>query len=327
MKEFQVIDDVMPDVPPADPARTMGIRAQLMGRPPRRRLPGWSRVTLAAAAVTLVLVGGFVVVPRLGGGEVQTAATSNVPPVLAAAADRLAAQPPGTGAWWRRETLQVERIRTKANPSFTVEQRVTQVLWVNREGEDQLEQGDVTSTLLTPADEQAWKDAGSPPLCVPKGKCAVATLFWPSADPESLKPVTRLPIDAEALKAELLTRRSAGDGQTEAWWLWATAKWLLFETQSTPGTRAALYRMLAGLPGVQVTDKVSDVEGRAGVALLFEHPDGYQQQIIIDRGSGDLLAAQTVLLRPNGEDGRPDGRPLESWVIKKQGWTDETPKG
>ena len=145
--------------------------------------------------------------------------------------------------------------------------------------------------------------------------------------------MTRLPIDAEALKAELLTRRSASDGQTEAWWLWATAKWLLFETQSTPGTRAALYRMLAAMPEVRVVDGVADLDGRVGVGLVFvgdtvRRQGGQdlrvQQQIVIDRESGDLLAVQGTVIQPDGSQAR---EPFESYVIKKQGWTDEAPIG
>ncbi|MCA2228930.1 hypothetical protein [Nonomuraea aurantiaca] len=181
-----------------------------MDRPPRRRLPAWSRVGLAAAA------------------------------------DRLAAQPPGTGAWWRRELRQ-----------------------------------------------------------------------------EKLKPVAQLPTDAKALKAELLKQYPA-DADNQEGWLWTAGRWLLLDAPSTPGTRAAVYRMLAGLPHVKVADGVKDDEGRAGVALLLGDP--LQQQIIIDRDSGDLLAVQSELLRPDGKEAwLPVGRPFESLLVERLGWTDEQP--
>ncbi|MEV0351024.1 CU044_5270 family protein [Nonomuraea sp. NPDC050680] len=323
MKEFQVIDDVMPDVPPADPARTMGIREQLMDRPSRRRLPGWSRVTLAAAAVTLVLVSGFVVVPRLGGSEVDTTATSNVPAVLAAAADRLAAQPPGTGAWWRRELRQVSRSSTKVKSAFIVEQRTSEVLWVNRRGEKRTEWKAVTSVPFTPADKRAWKAAGSPRLCESKSGCTIGRVFFVPVDTEKLPPVAQLPTDAKALKAELLKQYPAGTDNQEGW-LWTAGRWLLLDAPSTPGTRAAVYRMLAGLPHVKVADKVKDDEGREGVALLLGDP--LQQQIIIDRDSGDLLAVQSELIRSDAKKAWfPVGRPFESLLVERLGWTDEQP--
>jgi hypothetical protein len=82
--------------------------------------------------------------------------------------------------------------------------------------------------------------------------------------------------------------------------------------------------MLAGLPHVKVADGVKDDEGRAGVALLLGDP--LQQQIIIDRDSGDLLAVQSELLRPDGKEASlPVGRPFESLLVERLGWTDEQP--
>ncbi|MBT2234600.1 CU044_5270 family protein [Nonomuraea sp. NEAU-A123] len=334
MKEFQLIDDVMPDVPPTDHARVMAVRARMLNEAPRRRLPGWSRVTLAAASVALVLVGGFVVAPGLGGGPAPGAAPEDAAQVLATAADRLAAQPPGEGAWWRREEVQVLRIKPKDNSTFTVEQRVTQVLWINREGKEQREQGDVSAAPLTPADEQAWKDAGKPALCdAGAGECAVGKVFHIPMDPKTYKPVTRLPTDAETLKAKLLKGFPAdgSGGESRESWLWMAARWLLVDAETTPGTRAALYRMLAGLPEVRVIDGVADLDGRVGVGLVFEGNPvrqwsgqylPVQQQIVIDRESGDLLAVQGALIQPHGSQ---SGEPFESYVIKKQGWTDEAP--
>jgi len=96
-------------------------------------------------------------------------------------------------------------------------------------------------------------------------------------------------------------------------------------------TRAALYRMLAGLPEVRVVDGVADLDGRVGVGLVFgggpvRRRSGQhlpvQQQIVIDRESGDLLAVQGAEIQL---DGSQVGEPYESYVIKKQGWTDEVP--
>ncbi|MEU4224665.1 CU044_5270 family protein [Nonomuraea sp. NPDC026600] len=336
MKKFQLddeavsalIDDVMPDVRPADPARVMAVRARVLSGPPRRRLPGWSGVALAAASVALVLVGGFVVVPRLGRGEVDTATTSNVPAVLGAAADRLAAQPEGTGAWWRREMLRVERrIATSENPTYLIERRGSKVLWVNRAGEERTENGDVTAVPFSPADKRAWKEAGSPPLCDPGGGCTISKIFFTSVDTKTLKPVAQLPTDADALKAELLKRRYPANGiDSQESWLWEAGSWLLLDAPSTQGTRAAVYRMLAGLPGVRVVDGAKDDEGRAGVALMFG--DSRRQEIVIDRESGDLLAVQSRLTwRKEGLlPILPVGPPFEAFLLKRLGWTDEVPK-
>lgn len=91
--------------------------------------------------------------------------------------------------------------------------------------------------------------------------------------------------------------------------------------------------MLAGLPEVRVVDGVADLDGRVGVGLVFAGDSvrrrggqhlPVQQQIVIDRESGDLLAVQGARVQL---DGQQVGEPFESYVIKKQGWTDEAPTG
>ncbi|MFD9940525.1 CU044_5270 family protein [Nonomuraea sp. NPDC059023] len=302
MKEFQLIDEVMPDVPPADPARAMALRARMLGGARRRGLPAWSRMALAAAAVAVVLTGGFVVAPMLGGPRIETAARVPDPAaVLGTAADRLAARPPGEGAWWRRDLLRHSRTRTAAG--YTVEHRIEEVLWVNREGRRHTDRGQVTTKPLTPADEQAWKDAGSPALCQGSDGCDIGRTYF---IPLTLTPVTSLPTEAGALKAEMLKEFPADGADSQESWLWASAKWMLLDAESTPGTRAALYRLLAGLPGFRVADGVTDAEGRAGVAVEYG-----EQRIIIDRETGELLAVQDE---------------MTSYVVRRLGWTDETPR-
>ncbi|MBB5774414.1 CU044_5270 family protein [Nonomuraea jabiensis] len=299
MKEFQLIDEVMPQVPPADHATAAAARARMLGADRRRHLPVWPKVMLAAVAVSAVMAGGFVAVPLLGGTGVQTAAVPEADAVLAAAADRLAAQPPGTGAWWRREMVQVARMKTA---TYTVEQRVRDVLWASRQRGYRTQRGLVSAKPLTPTDAQAWKDAGSPDLC--DGCLSGKTYFTPLK--MTTKPVTELPTEPEALKAEMLR---ANDKETPEAWLWGASKWLLLDVESTPATRAALYRVLAGLPGVRVENDVTDIDGRTGVALTYgEAPTC--QQIIIDRDSGQLLAIQ-------------EGDGSSAYVIKRLGWTDD----
>ncbi|MEU1388215.1 MULTISPECIES: CU044_5270 family protein [unclassified Nonomuraea] len=299
MREFQLIDEVMPQVPPADHATMTAARARMTGAARRRPRPVWPRVMLAAVAVSAVMAGGFVAVPLLGGTGVQTVAIPEADAVLDAAADRLAAQPPGTGAWWRREMTQVLRTKIAA---YTVEQRVRDVLWANRDLGYRTQRGPVSAKPLTPADEQAWKAAGSPDLC--DGCLSGKTYFTPLK--LTRKPVTELPTEPQALKAEMLR---ANDEDAPEAWLWGAGKWLLLDVESTPATRAALYRVLAGLPGVRVENDVTDIDGRTGVALTYGEALT-RQQIIIDRGSGQLLAVQEA-----------DGS--SAYVIERLGWTDD----
>ncbi|NUW43968.1 CU044_5270 family protein [Nonomuraea rhodomycinica] len=326
MREFQLVDDVMPDVPPADHARVLAVRAEVLGGTRRRRRTSvWPRVTLAAAAVTGVLAAGAVVVPRLGGDRTGTVspsttatavATTSSPTAsspeeaLATAADRLAAQPPGTGAWWRREAIRTRRAWTKADPPFTVEHRLTEVVWIDRQGRRRSEQGRVSSSLPTAADRRAWKKAGSPKLCGDHDDCQIGKVFFM---PMRLKQAT-LPEEAGALKALLLRQRPKDRVDKDEEWLWAAARWILLDSAATPRARAAVYRMLAGLPGADVVGRAHDTEGRTGIAL--EHGNAFiRQQLVIDPTSGDLLAVQTVV----------SGDVLDAYAVRRLGWTDERP--
>ncbi|MEU7892185.1 CU044_5270 family protein [Nonomuraea sp. NPDC049152] len=304
MKEFQLIDEVMPGVPPADHARMAAARARMPGGAPRPRRPAWPKMVLAAVAVSVVMVGGFVAVPLLRGTGVETAAMPDPRAVLDAAADRLAARPLGTGAWWRREMEQVSRVKT---PVYTVEKRVKDVLWASPEHGYRTQRGPIFAKPLTPADEQAWKKAGSPDLC--DGCQMGKTYFTPLK--LTHKPATELPTDPEALKAEML--RANTDDNPEAW-LWGASQWLLLDLETTPGTRAALYRVLADLPGVRVEDNVTDIDGRTGIALTYGNAPT-RQEIIIDRASGELLAVQEEL--------SDKGKAFAAYVVKRLGWTDD----
>ncbi|WP_219472275.1 hypothetical protein [Nonomuraea rhizosphaerae] len=49
---------------------------------------------------------------------------------------------------------------------------------------------------------------------------------------------------------------------------------------------------------------------------MYSGPGSQHERIVIDRDSGELLAIQAM---------RPDGRPAHAFLIRKVGWTDETP--
>ncbi|MFD0536429.1 hypothetical protein ACFQY7_24515 [Actinomadura luteofluorescens] len=62
--------------------------------------------------------------------------------------------------------------------------------------------------------------------------------------------------------------------------------WDLFMAPTTPGTRAALYRILARTPSVRVTGQVVDRLGRPGVAVTAQ---GTSVRLVVDRRSAQLL--------------------------------------
>ncbi|WP_264349479.1 hypothetical protein [Streptomyces milbemycinicus] len=103
------------------------------------------------------------------------------------------------------------------------------------------------------------------------------TLGWNQLD--------KLPTDPKAL-ASLLPTPNSADGKAKSTFDNATA--LLGESPARPELRAALYRVLAGLPGVEVAGPAKDATGRTGTALEWTTDSG-TLRLIINPKTGDLL--------------------------------------
>src|SRR5262249_37584577 len=95
----------------------------------------------------------------------------------------------------------------------------------------------------------------------------------------------------------------------------------LLGAPTTPGTRAALYRILADYPSVHVTGQTSDREGRSGVAVTAQTPDGVLERLVIDPATAQLLDWET---RPGNRAGTP-GAHAESAhrATERQGWVNK----
>ncbi|WP_204078604.1 hypothetical protein [Planotetraspora phitsanulokensis] len=116
-------------------------------------------------------------------------------------------------------------------------------------------------------------------------------------------------------------------------WLFGAASKMILESPITPAGRAAVLRMLADIPGVELIGKVHDADGRAGTAIAWNHrtPDGKkevhsQARLIIDVKTGRALAAEDVVTGPNNMlyPGIPIGDVAGTSTVKA-GWTDKAP--
>ncbi|MFD1544745.1 CU044_5270 family protein [Nonomuraea guangzhouensis] len=356
MREFQFIEEVMPAVPPASPEQIAAVRARVMSAasnsggalrsrtlPSRvlrsrragrvRRPVGAQRIThgligtvLAAVAVVLVITVVMVAMPRPS----EQAAVTSPRQVLDAAADRLAAQQPATGRYWWLKTQVL--MRTKDAEVSMVEIRGDDVLVIGRDGHRYTWYETVSTRPYGSAATRAWKRAGSHKLCPGRG-CDSNNRFYASRSLDqalklanghdlTLKDLLDLPKEATALRTRLLAGYSPNSDLSREQWLMEVGIKLVTETPATPGTRAAGYRMLAALPGVSVTERVTDVIGRQGVVLQLPTPQGVvQTQLVIDKESGEPLAVQGVGPMP----GLPEGTAVDVRIIKMAGWTDTRP--
>ncbi|MEV6862921.1 hypothetical protein AB0M44_18210 [Streptosporangium subroseum] len=352
MNEFRLIDDVMPDVLPSDPGRTAETRARVLNGGRSRRRFGWMAAAVAAAATVSVIV-SVVVVPRLGAPVV-----SSVPDprqALDAAADLARRSEPGSGDVWRATTEITTQVQ---GPRYSVNERVLQTLWRSRYPVTMLRERRLLGVQpVTPADRAAWKRAGSPKLCESTIECVNGTLFLKPGQTEyeiysrekapllrqglvgfDLRPSgdIKLSGDPAALRSDLLRSwpayRDDPQGKSKALpgmsmdeWLWSVGTSLPEALPLSPATRAALYRMLADLPGARVFSQGDEVI----VARPFQ--TGYaEDRVVIDRATGALVAIRKVLVRSvprdkgSGAD-RPDlplGTVTHEVAFVKVGWTD-----
>jgi hypothetical protein len=205
---------------------------------------------------------------------------------------------------------------------------------------------------LTAEDEKTWREAGAParvaglpgadrPRIAPNrtaawkktetgagrsGKrAAVGTL---GSRPVTLGQLNALPADARGLRDALLTRHQDAAGADL--WLFTVSRELLDGSLPVrPEVRAATYRMLAELDGVEPLGSVQDARGRQGTGIALEEPDGERGRVrhvlIVDEGTGRLLETRDVLVEPSPAYARiPAGTVYDSTVYEHE-WTDGRP--
>jgi len=90
--------------------------------------------------------------------------------------------------------------------------------------------------------------------------------------------------------------------------------------------RAALYKALAGIPGVEITDNQATLDGRTGVAFGRDESNGIRQEIIIDPTTGDVIGERYILLKAGVYRGVPAGS-LEGSTSVTTSVVDAAPAG
>jgi hypothetical protein len=186
---------------------------------------------------------------------------------------------------------------------------------------------DVQVTFPTKKDEAAWRAAGSPPLNVngftTASKPVTTTydngshLVNPDIGRHEIewKTIPKLPTTKSGLEGYLRklwqedTKGRADFGQ----YVFVSASDLL-RTPTTPGTRAALYRILAESPSVHVTGQITDREGRSGVAVSAHVTDGVDTRLIVDPVTARLLDYEVP------GTGTRKNSPDEYIAYESQGW-------
>ncbi|QCB94743.1 CU044_5270 family protein [Cellulomonas shaoxiangyii] len=117
---------------------------------------------------------------------------------------------------------------------------------------------------------------------------------WQTPNPAFL---AALPRETSALR-ERLYRDSAGGGSSADGQAFTFVADLLTSGVVPADLRSALYRVLATIPGVEVTAHTAEVGPASGVAFgRYESNDGMRSELVIDPATGDLLGERDIATR------------------------------
>jgi hypothetical protein len=342
----------------ADLAAAFGAGAEGFSATPetsaRRRVPRFLTAGLAAASVAAIAVA---VIAVNGAGDpngheghrsVTHTSPSPVRPidartVLLASAETAAKAPVTTGRYWytdERTESYTDQLEKRTKPGVRL--KVTKLSygafvsgdeekWIARDGRDRTRSItgiDVRTRFSSPADEAEWRRTGAPDLTDGQKRSVndydIPIRYTIGSKQVGMDQLRKLPTSEPGLRAELRRRwkadRTGPDADTDSFTLfvWTTAQDLL-AGPITPGTKAALYRVLAAQPGIQYVGEVKDGLGRTGQALAMADPPGTwrdgragQSRLIIDPLTGRLLAYE------GWEAGRTF--PTLSDVYRSMGW-------
>ncbi|KAB2348494.1 hypothetical protein [Actinomadura rudentiformis] len=353
------------DDPPAPSAQVVAAARRRMAedgrseRRPWRLQAGLAGLTAAAAAVTLA-------VATLGGGgsepprPEQPGATENKVGgnnILLAAAAK--AEREQVGRYYRTRTV-AEPVVYAAPGGYVVARKSESDEWAPRSISDAYVAYHRPLGIgpATGADQAAWRKAGSP------RKFRVRT----ADDPRTITLAISGPGEWETFRTTGAERKRLCKCDVEPWMereKLASApgglERLLFPEKqkqarlgdrplridpanrllgsydvlteaASPKVRAAVFRLLAGQPGITMVDGVRDMRGRTGVALVGRGTTiggaggVFDVQLIIDPKTYQVLGKQYVVVTKGGRfPGVQPGAVVERHAVLEAGWTNESP--
>jgi hypothetical protein len=318
MDEIDILRTLGRDVPGADARARTAARTALIahadaaGAGARWTAPGRSwgprgfRITATVAALaTLALIGSGLL--PLGRGPDPAAAAA-----LNHAAAAAAAQPAGSTLGYRHtKSVGAHLMGVGGGPDrpngVWALVPVEREIWIKADGSGRLVESRGEPTWFGPADKAAWIASGlelpSPSHSdtrfgpAPTGVAPGTPQAWPGS--LYYEDLDALPTDVAALRRAIDGRAAVGGGSTD-YERFTIVGDLLRETVGTPQLRASLYRVAAGLSGVELIGSVTDRAGRIGTAVAMTI-DGSsrgleRRTLIFDPATAVLLAEEDVLL-------------------------------
>jgi hypothetical protein len=95
------------------------------------------------------------------------------------------------------------------------------------------------------------------------------------------------------------------------------------EPSATPAVRAAAFRVLASLPGIQIKPNVQDPADQSGTAVFLGHTRSTLTLLIVDPATSAALCIEDVAQRPVAH--APADTVLDYTLFVSSGWTNTPP--
>jgi hypothetical protein len=190
---------------------------------------------------------------------------------------------------------------------------VSREIWIKPDGSGRLIESRSEPIWFGPADRAAWVAEGSPDFHIqphadttfgptpsgvdPSTSPTAAPQVWPGS--LYYEDVDTLPTDTGTLR-QLIDARAAANGGPIDYERFTIVGDLLRETVAAPKVRAALFRVAAGLNGVELIGSVTDRAGRTGMAVSMTNAQSSRglerRTLIFDPETSALLAEEEVIL-------------------------------
>jgi hypothetical protein len=268
-----------------------------------RRSHRRTAITIAAAALTLAILIP-IALPGGGTGGADPAAAGVLHQVALRAAHQPPEPTPGPGQYLytRSESVQSHLFVVGDGTTFVFKAPSIRESWIGPDGSGRILNTPGTVTFPTQQDRAAWVATGAPDLEWIVDGDDEFDHFGPGE--LTFEDYSDLPTDPEEL-LELIESRELVGGPAGDWETFVIVGDLLRETYAAPKVRAALYQVVAELPGVELVGRVVDPAGRPGMAVAYTNPSSdarSRYELIFDPVTAELLSEGEVLVADSTVD-------------------------
>jgi hypothetical protein len=258
---------------------------------PEQRRGTWLRIGAAVALATLLVVVG-------APWRNRELSTANAAALLNDLASIAAAQPVSSASmagyrYTKVESTYLNMMVLSGGDVIAVLGPKTREMWIAADGSGRIRETAGEARFLNERGRTAWLAMGSPQL-----NRTINQVFGPGG--LSYEDLARLPTDPVALGAVIRERASHTKVPIDDE-MFVVIGDLLRQQEAPPAVRAALYKVAAGIPGVELIGDARDHAGRPGVAVAKTSSyTGLRQRnvLIFDPRTSALLGEEEVLLEP-----------------------------